>query len=461
MRYQKFRIRIPTFLSDLLSDALFEQGFEGVEIEDKVPLTEAELAAMYVDIPESSGEDDGVAYVSVFLPLRPDGLLEFGQEDGSYIYESPLQLEVSGGPGAGETSGKEGSDIEGTEGVSGASGNGAGSGSPGAGEGGGKGTLRGAITREEALSRIRTALRETAQFGGTGEEPIEISATEDADWENNWKDFFHAFQVGDLLIEPSWEAAEEAGAADSAASDIKSGGSPAAGQGAADSAASETNPERRLIIDPGAAFGTGSHETTRLCIEALQRCFSGGGALGAGNASASERENAFGAGMLPASENGPIPPVMLDIGTGSGILGITALIYGVRYVIGTDLDPQAVSASAENAKRNGFDEASFHALRGNVITDPDFCRQLLALGGEAGFPLITANILAEVLMAMAPAAAGLLAPGGILISSGILKEKAEAVCRAYEEAGLTVLETRELGDWAMVAAGKQICISSL
>ncbi len=434
MRYQKFSIRIPTFLSDLLSDSLFEQGFEGVEIEDKVPLTEAELAAMYVDIPESRGEDDGVAYVSVFLPLRPDGLLEFGQEDGSYIYESPLQLEVSEGHGAGETSGKGGSDIESAEGVSGAPGKGADPGFSGAGEGAGKGTLRGAITREEALSRIRAALLETAQFGGSGEEPIEISATEDADWENNWKDFFHAFQVGDLLIEPSWEAAEEAGAADSAAS--------------------ETNSERRLIIDPGAAFGTGSHETTRLCIEALQQCFSGGGAFGAGNTLASERENAFGAGMLPAAENGPIPPVMLDIGTGSGILGIVALIYGVGYVIGTDLDPQAVSASAGNAKRNGFDEASFRALRGNVITDQDFCRQLLALGGEAGFPLITANILAEVLMAMAPAAAGLLAPGGILISSGILKEKAEAVCRAYEEAGLTVLEIRELGDWAMVAAKK-------
>ena len=367
MRYQKFRIKIASSHSDLLSDALCEQGFEGVEIEDKIPLTEAELAAMFVDIPEMPAEDDGLAYVSVFLPMTPEGKLVFGEDPAL----DPGT--VAGGLGSGREAGKAAV----------------------------------TITKEEALSRIRAALMEMTFYGAAetemaaAAEAIEISCTEDADWANNWKDFFHAFQVGDLLIEPSWEAGSE-----------------------------DTSAKRKLIIDPGAAFGTGSHETTRLCIEALQQLYGGG----------------------KGSD------VVLDIGTGSGILGIVALLYGAKYIVGTDLDPQAISASPENMERNGFGKERFQMLQGNVITDAAFREELLSLGKEkaagdfAGFPIVTANILAEVLIALSGVVRSLMAPGGILISSGILKEKAEEVCKAYEAAGLTIAETGELGDWALVVA---------
>ena len=160
------------------------------------------------------------------------------------------------------------------------------------------------------------------------------------------------------------------------------------------------------------------HETTRLCIKQLKKYVTDGAQI-------------------------------LDVGTGSGILGIIALLYGAGHVVGTDLDPCAEPAVAENLEMNGLSQDSFYLMLGNIISDETVQKQV-----GTGYDIVFANILAEVLVPLMPAVAAAAKAGGIIITSGILKEKSSMVAKAMEEAGLTVVEITEDGEWASVTGRK-------
>ncbi len=248
--------------------------------------------------------------------------------------------------------------------------------------------------KTEIDSIVRKAAEELEglkDFMDIGEGSIALSETEDKDWINNWKEFFHQFMIDDLLIVPSWE---------------------------------EIRPEDRdkeiLHIDPGTAFGTGKHETTQLCIRQLKKRMKAGDEI-------------------------------LDVGTGSGILGIVALMNGAGHVVGTDLDPCAITASGENMDRNGIDRKDFDVILGNVITEKSIQDEV----GYEKYDIVLANILAEVLVPLTPVIVPALKKGGIYITSGIIKEREEMVKAAVEAAGLTILEVTHMGDWVNVTAMKQ------
>ncbi len=240
---------------------------------------------------------------------------------------------------------------------------------------------------------MRTKLDEIAEYMDIGEGTIEVSETEDKDWANNWKEFFKPFAIDDLWIVPTW--------------------------------VEKVSPEWKKVlrIDPGSAFGTGMHETTQLCIRAL-------------------------------SEYTTSDTHLLDVGTGSGILGIVSLLFGAVAVEGTDLDICAVDAVAENLRSNGIDERAFSLTIGNVITDEKLQKALINKSG-GGFDIVCANILAEVLLPLTPVAAKCLKEGGIYITSGILEGKEEMVADACKNAGLKVLDIRAMGEWRCVIAAKR------
>ena len=243
---------------------------------------------------------------------------------------------------------------------------------------------------EGVLEKVKVTLKELAEFIDIGEGTLEVSKTEDIDWVNNWKQHFHSFYIDDILIIPSWE-------------EVK------------------VEDEGKLIvyIDPGAAFGTGMHETTQLCIRQLRKHVKSG-------------------------------DMVLDVGCGSGILGVLALKFGASFCMGIDLDPAAIAASHENMEGNGIDGSQYDVLIGNVIDD-------ISLRDEVGYDkyhVIVANILAEVLVILTPVLSKHLRAGGTYITSGILNEKVSMVAEAMEEAGLEVIEVTSQGEWSSVTAKK-------
>ena len=240
------------------------------------------------------------------------------------------------------------------------------------------------------LKKVEGALEELRSFMDIGEGSIEMSETEDKDWINNWKAYFHQFYVDDILIVPSWEEVRD-----------------------------EDRGKLILHIDPGTAFGTGMHETTQLVIRQLGKYVQPG-------------------------------CVMLDVGTGSGILGIVALKKGASFVKGTDLDICAMSAVEENKAANDIPEDAFLIRIGNIIDD----REVQDFAGYGCYDLVTANILPNVLVPLTPVIVPCLKKGGRYITSGILEEKAKEVIRCMEEAGLTVEEVTQQGEWVAVTARK-------
>lgn len=327
MKWMKFRIKTVVEAEDVIISELYDRGLEGAQIEDKVPLTALEKEQMFVDILPETGEDDGIAYLSFFAEEKEDGCLDLG------------------------------------------------------------GTLS---DQEQVLSKIEEALSEVRAFMEIGEGAVEVSETEDVDWINNWKQYFHQFYIDDLLVIPSWE---------------------------------EVKPEDRdkkiLHIDPGTAFGTGMHETTRLCIGQIRKY------------------------VTPETE-------LLDVGTGSGILSIIALMYGAKHAVGTDLDVCAVEAVAQNKEANGIPAGAFELLIGNIITEKEVQDKV----NYGCYDIVAANILADVLVPLTPVAARCLKPGGIYITSGIIEGKEGLVIQAMEAAGLTVLNVESLGEWRSVTAKK-------
>ena len=236
---------------------------------------------------------------------------------------------------------------------------------------------------EEALSSLR-------EFMDIGEGSIELSETEDKDWINNWKEYFHQFYVDDILIIPSWEEPQE-----------------------------ETAGKMVLHIDPGTAFGTGMHETTQMVIRQLKKRIAGG-------------------------------EQMLDVGTGSGILGIAALKLGAAHVDGTDLDPCAENAVLENLEANGIPEGAFDLVIGNLIDDP----KVQDFAGKKEYDLVTANIQTPVLLLLTPVVKDFLKTGGLYITSGILDTQTDTMKEALVKAGFTIEETVFQGEWASIAARK-------
>lgn len=243
---------------------------------------------------------------------------------------------------------------------------------------------------EAVLQKAREALDELRSYTDIGEGTIEESETEDKDWINNWKQYFKQFYVDDILIIPSWEQVKE-----------------------------EDRDKMILHIDPGTAFGTGMHETTQLCIRQLRKY------------------------VKPGIE-------MLDVGTGSGILGIVAVKFGAGHVLGTDLDPCAVPAVEDNRKANDIPDGAFDMIIGNMIDD----QETRDKAGYGKYDIITANILADILVPMTPAVVPAMKKGGIYITSGILEDQAYKVLDACRAAGLEIVEQTQQGEWVSITARK-------
>ena len=243
---------------------------------------------------------------------------------------------------------------------------------------------------EEMLRRVNEGLDELAAYTELGQRTIEASETEDKDWINNWKQYFHQFYIDDILVIPSWE-------------NIKP----------------EDTDKMVLHIDPGTAFGTGMHETTQLCIRQLRKF------------------------ITPETE-------LLDVGTGSGILAILSLMFGAKHAVGTDLDICAVEAVAQNCEVNGIDPAQFDMMIGNIITDKEVQDKV----GYECYDIVVANILADVLVPLTPVIVHQLKKGGIYITSGIIDDKEQTVVEAVKAAGLEVLEVTYQGEWVSVTARK-------
>ncbi|HIT67052.1 MAG TPA: 50S ribosomal protein L11 methyltransferase [Candidatus Merdisoma merdipullorum] len=319
MKWNKYTLKTRTEAEDLISSMMQEAGIEGIEIEDKVPLSDEDKAQMFVDILPDMPDDDGVAYISFYLEPETD--------------QAAMLLKV-----------------------------------------------------QEGLDEIRS-------WGvDVGEATITASETEDKDWINNWKEYFHQFYVDDILIKPSWE---------------------------------EVRPEDRdkllIQIDPGTAFGTGMHETTQLCIRQLRKH------------------------LTPET-------VLLDVGTGSGILSIISLKLGAKRAVGTDLDTNALAAVKENMQVNGIDPSSFEMMIGNIITEKEVQDRV----GYGCYDIVVANILAEVLVPLTPVILDQLKPGGVYITSGIIDDKEDLVVQTIKDCGLKILEVTYQGEWVSVTARKEV-----
>ena len=316
MKWKSFRLKTTTQAEDIVSSMLADLGVEGVQIEDKIPLTAADKEQMFVDILPETEADDGIAYLSFYL-----------EEDAD---------------------------------------------------------------TESILKNVCQELEEMSEFMDLGECSIEESETEDVDWVNNWKQYFHQFYVDDILIIPSWE-------------DVKP----------------EDEDKMVIHIDPGTAFGTGMHETTQLCIRQIRKHVT------------SDTE-------------------ILDVGCGSGILGMLALKFGAKHSVGTDLDPCAIDATYENMEVNGISKDQYEVMIGNIIDDKAVQDKV----GYECYDIVVANILADVLVALTPVIVNQLKKGGIYITSGIIDDKEETVVEAVKKAGLEVLEVTYQGEWVSVTARK-------
>lgn len=316
MKWNQFRLKTTTEAEDIVSSMLADLGIEGVQIEDKIPLTQSDKEQMFVDILPDMPEDDGCAYLTFYLDEEVD--------------------------------------------------------------------------KHEMLLKVRQELEEMRSYLNVGDCTIEESQTEDVDWVNNWKQYFHQFYIDDILVIPSWENVE-----------------------------AKDSDKMVIHIDPGTAFGTGMHETTQLCIRQLKKYV------------AEDTE-------------------ILDVGCGSGILGMLALKFGAKHSVGTDLDPCAIDATYENMDNNGISRDQYEVMIGNIIDDKEVQDKV----GYEKYDIVAANILADVLVPLTPVIIHQLKKGGIYITSGIIEDKEEVVVEAVKKAGLEVLEVNHQGEWVSVTARK-------
>ena len=318
MKWTKFTLQTTTEAVDLIGSMLDEIGIEGIEIEDHIPLSEADTKGMFIDILPELPPDDGTAKVSFYL------------EDTD--------------------------------------------------------------NAESVLRKVEEGLDDLSRFVDVGARTITVSETEDADWINNWKQYFKPFTVDDILIRPTWEETPK-----------------------------EHQDKLLIKIDPGTAFGTGMHETTQLCIRELRKYVKEGTRV-------------------------------LDVGTGSGILGITALKLGAESVFGTDLDENAITAVGENLAANAIPDGRFEALQGNIIDDEAGKER----AGFSCYDIAVANILAPVIIMLQGEIARHLKPGGIFITSGIINTKEQDVREALlANPELEIVNTAHQGEWVSITARRR------
>lgn len=243
----------------------------------------------------------------------------------------------------------------------------------------------------ELLKQVKTELEELRKIVDVGTGVITSDQTEDLDWINNWKKFFSSFYIDDILIKPTWEELKE-----------------------------EDKDKFLIEIDPGVSFGTGKHETTQLCIRQLLK-------------------------YIPGTT-----PKVLDVGCGSGILSIVALKLGASEVVGTDLDADCMTSTRDNMQVNHLDLSKGTFYVGNLIDDTELQEKV----GTECYDIVVANILADVIIPMAPVIPARLKKGGYFITSGIIDFKEDAVKEAIEKAGLTVVEINHQGEWVNITARK-------
>ena len=248
------------------------------------------------------------------------------------------------------------------------------------------------INTDELKEKIRAALEEMRPYADLGSCLIEESDTKDEDWINNWKQYFHSFWVDDIFISPTWE----------------------------ETVPKDKQPSIMLKIDPGTAFGTGAHESTRLAIRALRKYLKKGDAF-------------------------------LDVGTGSGILGVIALKSGASFVCGTDIDPNTLPAIQDNLQQNDVPEDSFQRILGDLSGD----RKVQEAVGFERYDVAAANIIAEILAMITPRIPEHLKAGGIYITSGILSDREDLVREAAKAAGLKEVETLRMGEWSSIVFRKE------
>lgn len=243
----------------------------------------------------------------------------------------------------------------------------------------------------ELLKEVKVALEDLRSMVDVGSGVISSSETEDLDWINNWKKYFSSFTIGNILIKPTWEELKE-----------------------------EDKDKFMIEIDPGISFGTGKHETTQLCIKELVKYI------------------------------GDDHPKVLDVGCGSGILSIVALKLGAREVVGTDIDADCMTSTRENMEVNHLDASLGTFYVGNLIDDVELQEKV----GTEEYEIVVANILADVIIPMAPVIPARLKKGGYFITSGIIDFKEDAVKEAIEAAGLEVVQINHQGEWVNITARK-------
>ena len=318
MKWKKFTLTTTTEAVDYLGSMFDDIGIQGMEIEDNIPLTEAETKGMFIDILPELPPDEGVAKVSFYLDDDDD--------------------------------------------------------------------------EERILREVKEEIEEYRQFVDMGAGTIESSETEDKDWINNWKQYFKPFTVDNILIKPTWEEIPE-----------------------------EHKDKMLIQIDPGTAFGTGKHETTQLCIRQIEKY------------------------VTPGAK-------VLDLGTGSGILGITALKLGADYVFGTDLDENAISAVHENLGANVIPEEKFDVIQGNIIDE----KEVQDAAGYECYDIAVANILADIIIMIQKEVPVHIKKGGIFITSGIINMKEQAVKDALaKNDAFEIIETTYQGEWVSITCRKK------
>lgn len=315
MKWNRYRIKTTTEAVDMISYTLGEMGIEGIEVEDRIPITEEEKKAMFIDMLPDLGEDDGTAYVSFYIEPEKD--------------------------------------------------------------------------HPEQISDIMAALEGLRDFMDPGELSLDRTQTADLDWINNWKQFWKPFYADEnILVRPSWEETEDV-------------------------------PEGTIVIslDPGTAFGTGAHHTTKMCIHQLGKYLHKG-------------ESVF------------------DIGCGSGILSIVSKKLGAGRVLAVDIDPEATSASGENAVRN---DTSFEIRQGDILGDADFTESC----GVADFDIVVANIFSTIIIPLSEVLGKEMRTGAHFICSGIIDTKEGAVRDALISHGFEILETLHSEEWVSITAKKR------